>query len=127
MTAHYQIAQYQPRTRGNQKDWQGDSKQRITLRSTPKLCQPFIGQNDEFHYLLIHEGIKVHLSYNQLDELWTGRFSWIEDNEEVEAGFYPEIQTVQYPRDMPVADMLEALIEVIDNRWQNDELDWIKV
>lgn len=124
MTGYSLIAQYQPRNRGNQKDHQRDNQKRINPRPTPELFQPFIKQG-EFHYLLIYEGIKAHLSYKWLDEQWTVRFSWLEDGEETQAGFYPEIQAAQYPRDMPATDMLQAIIEVIDNRWSDDDNDWI--
>ncbi len=111
MTAHYQIAQDQPRNRGNQKDSQRDTKQRITPQPMPELSEPFV-QDGDCHWHLWHNEVNVTLWYDRVNGLWNVRFDW------------PDIPEMQFRRNTPAMEMREAIIQAIDNKWQN-ELDEI--
>ena len=112
MTAHYQIAQDQPRNRGNQKDYQQrDTKQRIIPQPMPELSEPFV-QAGDCHWHLWHNEVNVTLWYDRQCAQWNVRFDW------------PDIPQLQFRRDEPAMQMRENIIKAIDNKWQN-ELDEI--
>lgn len=113
MTAHYQIAQHQPRSTGNQKDHhQRDTKQRITSQEMPGLPAPY-QQVGDYHWQLWSDDIIATLWYDRLNGLWNVRFDW------------PSIQDMQFQRDTPAMQIREKIIEAIDNRWSDDDNDWI--